>query len=89
MTDQSLLMQDPFQIVSVLPIKAPPDTQGSDWHCYLIAQGTNTIRGYRQGKLGVVTDAVEEIVTQLNERRIGKRGRVHLVMPTWKKPDGN
>ena len=87
MTDQSLLMEDAFQIVSVLPTKAPPDTKGSDWHCYVIAQGTNTIRGYRQGNLGIVTDAVEEIVTQLNDRRIGKRGRVHLVMPTWKKPD--
>jgi hypothetical protein len=48
-------------------------------------QGTNTIHGYRQGNLGAVTKAVEEIVFQLNERRTGKRGRVHLVMPTWKK----
>ncbi len=87
MTNQSSLMEDPFQIVSVRPAKPPLDGQGSDWCCYIIAQGTNTICGYRQGKLGVVTSAVEEIVTQLNERRIGKRGRVHLVMPTWKKPE--
>ena len=80
-------MENAYQIVSVLPTKAPPDAQGSDWHCYVIAQGANTIRGYRQGSLGIVTSAVEEIVTQLNDRRIGKRGRVHLVMPTWKKPD--
>jgi hypothetical protein len=87
MTDQSLLMEDAFQIVSVLPTKPPPDTKGSDWYCYVIAQGANTIRGYRQGSLGIVTRAVEEIVMQLNDRRVGKRGRVHLVMPTWKKPD--
>jgi hypothetical protein len=88
MPDQFSLMDDAFQIVSVRPAEAPPATQGSNWHCYVIAQGTNTIRGYRQGSLGIVTRAVEEIVTQLNDRRIGKRGRVHLVMPTWKKHDG-
>ena len=87
MADHSSLMEDAFEIVSVLPTRAPPETQGSDWHCYVIAQGTNTIRGYRQGNLGIVTNAVEEIVARLNDRRIGKRGRVHLVMPTWKKPD--
>ena len=80
-------MEDAFQIVSVQPAEPPPDAQGSDWHCYIIAQGTNTICGYRKGNLAIVTSAVEEIVTQLNDRRIGKRGRVHLVMPTWKKPD--
>jgi hypothetical protein len=89
MPDQFSLMDDAFHIVSVRPANAPPDTQGSDWHCYVIAQGTNTIRGFRQGNLAMVTGAVEEIVTQLNDRRVGKRGRVHLVMPTWKKPDNN
>jgi hypothetical protein len=89
MTDETSLIEDGFQIVSVLPTKAPPDTKGSDWYCYVIAQGTNTIRGYRQGSLGIVTNAVEEIVAQLNDRRIGKRGRVHLAMPTVKKRDAN
>jgi hypothetical protein len=86
MIDESSLAEESFQIVSVQPTKPPPDAQGSDWHCYVIVQGTNTIHGYRQGNLGVVTSAVEEIVAQLNDRRIGKRGRVHLVMPTLKRP---
>ncbi len=47
---------------------------GYDWHCYVIVQGINTIHGYRQGNLRAVT---------LNERRLGKRGRVNLV-PTAK-----
>jgi hypothetical protein len=85
MIDESSLAEESFQIVSVQPTKPPSDARGSDWHCYVIVQGTNTIHGYRQGNLGVVTSAVEEIVAQLNDRRIGKRGRVHLVMPTWKK----
>lgn len=89
MTDHSALLKDAFQIVSVRPAKAPTDTQGSDWHCYVIAQGTNVIRGYRQGNLAMVTRAVEEIVTQLNDRRVGKLGRVHLVMSNRKKTDNN
>ena len=79
-------MDELYQIESVQPADPPQDMEGSNWFCYIIVQGTNTIRGYRQGKIGAVRDAVEELVGQLNERRIGKRGRVHLVMPTWKNP---
>jgi hypothetical protein len=73
-----------YQIVSVKPAEPPAGTEGSDWHLYVIAQGANRIEGHRQGKLKVVTKAVEEIVAQLNERRLGKRGRVNLV-PSPKK----
>ena len=85
MTDQSTLLEDAYQIVSVRPAEAPADAQGSDWQCYVIAQGSNIIRGYRKGNLAAVTRAVEEIVNQLNDRRVGKLGRVHLVMPARKK----
>ena len=54
---------------------------GADWHRYVIAQGNNTIFGYRQGNLKSVTTSVEEIVMRLNERRMGRRGRVHLYKP--------
>ena len=47
-------------------------------------EGTNTVHGCRQGGLKVVTRAVEEIVAQMNQRHLGKRGRVNLV-PTPKK----
>lgn len=87
MTDQSTLIEDAFQIISVRPAKAPENAQGSGWHCYVIAQGANIIRGYRKGNLAMVTGAVEEIVTQLNDRRSGKCGRVHLIMPRRKKSD--
>jgi len=58
--------------------------EGEDWHRYVISQGNNTIEGYRQGKPRAVKQAVEEIVAQVNERHMGKRGRVNLV-PTPKK----
>jgi hypothetical protein len=39
----------------------------------VITQGTNTIQGYRQGNLKDVTEAVNELIEKLNERRMGKR----------------
>lgn len=82
------MTEEDYEIISVRPAEAPKDMSGSNWHCYIISQGANTIRGYRQGNLRAVTKAVEEIVLKLNERRIGKRGRVDLNMPGWKKPVG-
>ena len=77
-------MGQPYEIVSVKKGEAPAGMEGSDWHRYEIAQGSNIIQGCRQGSLRSVTMAVEEMVEQLNERRLGKRGRVNLV-PTPKK----
>lgn len=74
----------PYEIVSVKQTDAPAGAEGSDWHCYVIAQGKNSMRGYRQGDLKAVTTAVEEICAQVNERQMGKRGRVNLV-PAAKK----
>ena len=83
------MIEEDYQIVSVEPTSPPMDMGGTDWHCYIIEQGKNTIRGYKQGSLKVVTKSVEEIVMQLNERRFGKRGRVHLDMSTRaKKAEG-
>ena len=77
-------MGQPYEIVSVQRAEPPLGLEGSDWYRYVITQGSNTINGCRQGNLNAVTLAVEEIVVQLNERRLGKRGRVNLV-PTPKK----
>ncbi len=77
-------MGHPYEIVSVRRAEPPLGTEGSVWHRYVITQGTNTINGCRQGNLKTVTEAVEEIVKQLNERRLHRRGRVNLV-PTPKK----
>ena len=70
-----------YAIVSVKPTDPPGGMVGTDWHCYTIVQGKNTIRGYQQGNIKAVTRAVEDIVVRLNERRYGKRGRVHLTIP--------
>ncbi len=82
MTDESLALEQPYEIVSVRRAKAPPGGEGSYWYRYVIAfEGTNTIHGCRQGGLKAVTKAVEEMVAQLNERHhLSKPSRVHLVL---------
>jgi hypothetical protein len=80
------MIEENYEIVSVQPTEPPSDMDGTNWHSYVIAQGTNTIRGYRRGSLSSVRRAVKELVFLLNERRAGKRGRVHLVMQKSKKP---
>ena len=72
------MIEDDYVIVSVESTVPPEHLAGSGWHRYVISQGSNTIRGYQQGSLETVQLAVEEIVTRLNERRLGKRGQVYL-----------
>ncbi len=74
-------MEQPYEIVSIRRAEAPAGVEGSNWHQYVIAfEGSNTIHGYQPGNLKVVTRAVEEIVAQLNERHLGKRGRVQIAL---------
>jgi len=74
-----------YEIVSVEPADPPADATGTGWHCYVIQQGGNSIRGYQRGSIQFVFQAVEEIVARLNERRYGRMGRVHLVMSSPRK----
>jgi hypothetical protein len=81
MTDESSAMARPYEIILIRRAVPPPGAAGSNWYRYVIAfEGTNIIRGCRQGKLRAVTRAVEEIVAKLNERHLGKPSRVHLVL---------
>ncbi len=65
----------PYELVTISNAKPPPGQSGADWHAYEIAQGKNVIRGCRRGPLKDVTLAVEDMVEQLNERRLGRYGR--------------
>jgi len=85
MTNETSEARLSYEIVSIRRAEPPPGAEGSSWYRYVIAfGGSNNIQGIRQGKLSAVTEAVEEIVAQLNGRHKGKHGRVHLV-PTPKK----
>ena len=79
-----------YEIVSIERAETPPGAEGSKWHRYVISYGgSDNIQGCRQGDLDVVTEAVEEIVAQLNGRHKGKHGRVHLVPTPKKTPASN
>jgi hypothetical protein len=81
MSDKSSETAQPYEIVSIRRAEAPAGAKGSNWHCYVIAfEGTKTIRGHQQGSLSAVTREVEQIVAQLNERHLGKRGRVQIAL---------
>lgn len=79
------MIENDFQVSSVQPMEPPSGSDASEWHSYVIVQGGNTIRGFREGSLTAVTSAAEVIVTQLNERRMGKRARAQLVIAKSKK----
>jgi hypothetical protein len=68
----------PFAVGNIESIAPPVEGAGKFWCRYTIVQGSNTITGYRQGGVKAVKKAVGEIVADMNQRRMGKRGRVHL-----------
>jgi hypothetical protein len=69
-------MQQSYEIVSIQRTEAPSGSELSNWYGYVIAfGGKNTVHGCRQGSLKDVTIAVEDIVTQLNERHCKKSER--------------
>jgi len=71
-------LTEQYELQNIEKAKAPDGGLGTGWFRYTIIQGQNTITGYRQGSQRTLTRAVKDIVIELNERRVGKRGRVHL-----------
>jgi hypothetical protein len=69
---------EPFELFRVEESPPPGDGVPGTWFRYTITQGPNTITGHRQGTRSAVKLALDEIVVALNERRVGRRGRVHL-----------
>jgi hypothetical protein len=62
-----------YQIQSIERTDPPEGTTGAAWCSYVITQGDNVIRGYRQGNLRTVRSELKNFVQQLNDRRAGKR----------------
>jgi hypothetical protein len=51
---------------------ATPAGLDGTWYEYVIAQGTNMIKGMRCGNKTQVDDEIRDMVERLNERRVGK-----------------
>jgi hypothetical protein len=80
-TNRAAALKDeapPFSVGTIESAEPPAEGAGKFWCRYTIIQGSNTITGYRQGGVKAVKQAVAEIVADMNQRRMGKRGRVHL-----------
>jgi hypothetical protein len=77
-TTSTRVLEESFELGHVERTQAPDGGAGQSWFRYTITQGPNTITGYRQGSQKAVSKAVKDIVIELNERRNGKKGRVHL-----------
>lgn len=69
---------EPYELSSVDKTAAPMEGDNGQWCRYTITQGANIITGYKKGSRTAVTKAAKVIVADLNERRTGRRGRVHL-----------
>lgn len=80
MTDSQARLENPYTLISVQRAGVPVGADGSDWHQYVIRQGENEIRGLRQGTALAVTAIAEEMVTNLNDRRVQKPGRRQIVL---------
>jgi hypothetical protein len=87
MNDNSPTLGSHYEIVSIRRTDPPEGMEGSNWYKYVVSfEGNNTLQGYQQGSLAAVTESVEEFVAMLNERHMGKRGRVNLAPTPKKKP---
>jgi hypothetical protein len=71
-------LDEPYELCSVDKADAPLEGDDGQWCRYTITQGKNQITGYKKGSRTAVTKAAKVIVADLNERRTGRRGRVHL-----------
>lgn len=69
-----------YCLVSIAKASAPFGPDDRDWHRYEISQGDNRIVGHRSGTPAEARKAVEDLILQLNARRIVKPSRVHLTL---------
>ena len=84
---QESSLAEPFQLFAVEESAPPGDGVPGTWFRYTIMQGDNVITGFRQGSRTSVRVDLEAVVAALNERRVGRRGRVHLA-PPQRRPEG-
>lgn len=77
---ESVEHNDPFQLVAVESCEPPQEGASGAWCQYTISQGDNVITCIRRGSRTAVTKAATQIVAVLNDRRVDRRGRVHLVI---------
>ena len=66
------VLELPFRVDLISQVPAP-DGSADVWQQYVISQGTNRITGLRPGERAEVAVQLEQMVTRLNDRRLGKK----------------
>ena len=61
-----------YKIISVQKSVTPQGAQDDNWYCYVIANETNTIIGYRAGSQHEVKKVAEKCTRQMNDKYRGK-----------------
>lgn len=69
---------EPFKVVEVCKTEAPDGDSKGNWYRYVISQGSEPLIGVRKGSKKSVVEAANRVVMCMNQRRLGKMGRVHL-----------
>lgn len=72
--------KQPFEFVELEQVEPPEGADEGRWYRYVISRGDQSIVGHRRGTKKKVRAAVNDIVERMNERRLGRQGRVHLSM---------
>jgi hypothetical protein len=67
------VVQRKFNVVNIEKISTPDGMVGDNWYQYVVGQGTSEIKGLTMGTLKQVTEHVNKVADDLNERSRGKK----------------
>jgi len=62
-----------FNVISVEKTATPDGMVGDNWYQYVVGQGSSEIKGLTMGTLNQVTEHVNKIADDLNDRSKGKK----------------
>lgn len=67
------VVQRKFNVVNIEKISTPDGMVGDNWYQYVVGQGSSEIKGLTMGTLKQVTEHVNKVADDLNERSKGKK----------------
>ena len=67
------VVQRKFNVVNIEKISTPDGMAGDNWYQYIVGQGSSEIKGLTMGTLNQVTEHVNKVADDLNERSKGKK----------------
>ena len=62
-----------FNVMSIEKTSTPDGMTGDNWYQYVVGQGTSEIKGLTMGTLNQVTEHVNRVADDLNDRSKGKK----------------